>query len=43
MKTYTNDTKWIWESENFPNFIYVNTNLENLNGMGRGTYYTLIV
>ncbi|MEA3498458.1 MAG: Fic family protein [Campylobacterota bacterium] len=31
MKTYQEEIKWIWESENFPNFIYKTTNLENLN------------
>jgi Fic family protein len=31
MKTYHNEKKWIWEGENFPNFIYKNSNLEKLN------------
>lgn len=30
MKTYQ-ENKWIWEDEKFPNFIYENANLENLN------------
>jgi len=31
MKTHQKEKKWIWEDENFPNFIYKSVNLENLN------------
>ena len=31
MKAHQEENKWIWEGKNFPNFIYENTNLENLN------------
>lgn len=31
MKTYQNEKKWIWEGENFPNFVFENINLESLN------------
>jgi len=31
MKTYQKEKEWIWEDEKFPNFIYENINLENLN------------
>lgn len=30
MKLYHKEKKWIWESENFPNFTYTKTNLEEL-------------
>jgi len=30
MKTYQKTKKWIWDSENFPNFIYKKENIENL-------------
>ena len=30
MELYHTDRKWIWESENFPNFTYTNVNLEEL-------------
>ncbi len=31
MKTYQNEPKWIWESQNFPNFTYEHINLDILN------------
>lgn len=31
MKTYQNEPKWIWESQNFPNFTYQHINLDALN------------
>ena len=31
MKKYQNEPKWIWESQNFPNFTYENINLDALN------------
>lgn len=30
MKTYKEEIKWIWESDDFPNFIYKNINLETI-------------
>jgi|LGOV01.1.fsa_nt_gb Fic family protein len=30
MKTYQNDKNWIWEQDNFPNFVYTKPNLELL-------------
>jgi Fic family protein len=30
MKTYQNGINWIWQSEEFPNFAYENTNLETI-------------
>jgi Fic family protein len=31
MKTNQKERRWIWENDNFPNFVYDNINLENLN------------
>ncbi len=31
MKIYQEENRWIWESENFPNFLYKNINLDTLN------------
>lgn len=31
MKTYQDEKKWIWESHDFPNFVYESINLESLN------------